>query len=360
MRVIACRTPYGKGGLGQHFAQLVEESRANGELTSYLAHTVKPGDESLARKVDFVRLRFLKKYTPLRFSPQWAGYLGERIFDKRVAAALDIKADAFMGFVGKSLYSFMKARALGYKQLELIAANSHVRNVQRMHKVAEKQLGIRDTWLNEALARKTIAEYEQADFVYTHSEYTRQSLIEYGVAASKLKKTYLKVDDRFKPPRNKPEDGIFRIVYAGRIDATKGIPLLIKAFSNLSHKKSELTLVGGCSSRRMTQWFAKWMQADNRIRLAPGDPLQAFQDANVYVHPTFEDGFAYAPMEALACGVPAVVTEDTGMKEHIIEGENGYVVPTGSWESLLERMEHIFKYPLAKTSTAIPKGDVAL
>ena len=127
MRVIACRTPYGKGGLGQHFAQLVEESRAKGDLTAYFAHTLKEGDDLMGRRVDFVRLRFLRKYTPFRFAPVLVGYWGENIFDKRVANALDLNAEAFMGFVGKSLYCFKKARALGYKQLELVAANSHVR-----------------------------------------------------------------------------------------------------------------------------------------------------------------------------------------------------------------------------------------
>ncbi len=255
-----------------------------------------------------------------------------------------------MGFVGKSLYSFEKARALGYRQLELIAANSHVRNVQRMHKIAEKQLGIRDTWLNQALANKTMQEYEQADFIYTHSEYTRQSLIDEGIPESKLKKTYLKADARFKLPDKKPDDGVFRVVYCGRIDATKGIPLLIKAFSKIPQKEAVLTLVGGCSSRRMSQWFGKWMKEDPRIRFAPGDPLQHFQEADVYVHPSFEDGFAYAPVEALACGVPAIVTEDTGMKERIEEGVNGYVVPTGSWQALLERMLQIQKTPLAQVA----------
>jgi glycosyltransferase involved in cell wall biosynthesis len=65
------------------------------------------------------------------------------------------------------------------------------------------------------------------------------------------------------------------------------------------------------------------------------------QQADVYVHPSFEDGFAYAPMEALACKVPVIVTPDTGMKEYVQEGINGYVVPTGDWEAILERLEQL-------------------
>ncbi len=62
-------------------------------------------------------------------------------------------------------------------------------------------------------------------------------------------------------------------------------------------------------------------------------PLQC-----VYVHRSFEDGFAYAPIEGMACGVLAIVTQDTGMKDHIQEGVNGYVVPTGNWQALLDQL----------------------
>jgi len=93
---------------------------------------------------------------------------------------------------------------------------------------------------------------------------------------------------------------------------------------------------------------------DERITVGPGDPLPLLQRADVFVHPTYEDGFGYAPMEALACGVPVIVTEDTGMKEHVQEGENGYVVPTGSVEATAEALMRIVKNPLATTRSLLP------
>ncbi|MEM8602008.1 MAG: glycosyltransferase, partial [Bacteroidota bacterium] len=89
--------------------------------------------------------------------------------------------------------------------------------------------------------------------------------------------------------------------------------------------------------------------ADPRIRLAPGDPLPHLHRADAHVHPTYEDGWAYAPAEALACGVPTVVTEDTGMAEIVREGENGYVVPTGSVEAIVDRLQKLHGSPLAAT-----------
>jgi glycosyltransferase involved in cell wall biosynthesis len=129
---------------------------------------------------------------------------------------------------------------------------------------------------------------------------------------------------------------------------TKGLPILIEAFKQFSHPRAELIIVGSTATRGMRRYMAEQM-TDHRIKMSPGDPLPALRQASVYVHPSFQDGFGYAPMEALACGVPVIVTEDTGMKEHVNEGVNGYVVPTGDVDALVQRLEHIAKHPLRFT-----------
>ena len=93
---------------------------------------------------------------------------------------------------------------------------------------------------------------------------------------------------------------------------------------------------------------------DERITVGPGDPLPLLQRADVFVHPTYQDGFWYAPMEALACGVPVIVTEDTGMKEYVDEGMNGFIVPTGSVNALCNALQRVRNQPLASTSSLLP------
>ncbi len=350
MRVIACGSPYAKGGIGQHFAQLVEESRNEGVLARYYTPGIKPGDARIGIQISLQDFHRIRKYTPIRFSQSWTSHLKGEIFDRKVAGMLGDPAEAFMGFVGKTLHSFRSASSSGFKKLELIAANSHVNNLKKLHDRAKIETGINDGWLNEAQRRKTLKEYEMADVIYVHSEYVRESFVKEGIAADKLQRMYLAIDERFKPPAGKPDDGVFRVAYVGRVEASKGIPLLIKAFSTLS-VEAELTLVGGWSTRAMRVYMEQQMRRDPRIRLAPGDPLPVLQRADVFVHPTYEDGFAYAPYEALACGVPVIVTEDTGMKEYVTEGANGYIVPTGDWQALRERMEHIASHPMKQTSS---------
>ncbi len=337
--VVSCCAPYGGGGLGQHLTQLVEDARVQGILSHYYASAIRDGDAA-GRIVDVRLTSWLNSYTPARFSPGWKNHLGNELWDRAVAARLE-PAHTFTGFVGQALKSFQRARQLRYQNLELQAANSHVNNVARRHTVAISRFGIETSWLNEAQHRKTLREYDAADAIYVASEYTRQSFLAEGVTPSKLYKRTLDVQSRFKAPHLPPTDDVFRVVYCGSLTVMKGIPVLIEAFSRLSGGRVELILVGGWATRGMRRYLQSWLQRDARIHIAPGDPLPYLQRADVYVHPSFNDGFAYAPMEALAVGVPVIVTEDTGMKEHVREGVNGYVVPTGDWEAILERLEFL-------------------
>jgi len=346
MRVLACHSPYGRGGIGQHFAHLVEETRRDGSLAHYYnAAPPSSDDAGPGRRATAAPFGWLYRWTPLRYSSAWANHLKNECFDRRVAAALDEPHERFMGFVGQSLRSFRRARALGFETLELVAVNSHVDNVRRLHDRARRDWGVDGSWLNDAQRRKTLAEYRAADRIYVHSDYTRQSFLDAGIPASKLTRTVLRPAPRFLPPVERPADGVFRVVYVGRVDVTKGLPLLLEAFASLPDP-AELTIVGGWPTRRVRRVLQPRIEGDARIRMVSGDPLPVLQRADVFVHPSYEDGFGYAPMEAMACGVPVLVTEDTGMKEYVTEGVDGYVIPTGDTEALRDRLHHLHRHPL--------------
>jgi glycosyltransferase involved in cell wall biosynthesis len=209
--------------------------------------------------------------------------------------------------------------------------------------------------LNQAQIRKTLREYALADRIYVHSEYVRQSFLDAGIPAKKLVRTVLRPDPRFVPPQRRPEDNTLRIAYVGRVEMTKGIALLLEAFDRLSVSNAELRIVGGWSTRSVRRRLQRRIAQDPRITVQPGDPLPVLQKADVFVHPSYEDGFGYAPMEALACGVPVVVTEDTGMKEYVRDGINGFVVPTGSVDAIVAALENLVQSPLARSASLIPE-----
>jgi len=350
-RVLFCNSPYGRGGIGQHFAQLVEETRAEGFLHSYVAPGILEGDD---RGVVLPQRTFgLERYTPLRWFQSTWKHVSNVLYDVRSSFVLP-PATRLMGFAGKSLYSFRQARRLGYDTLELVAANSHVDNVRRMHDRAASVTGISDSWLSDAQVRQTRKEYDLADVIYVHSQYVYDSFLDAGSPEAKIRRMVLRIHDGFHPPSVRPETADFHIVYVGRLDATKGIPLLLDAFDRISVPNKRLTLVGGWTSPALAKAVRTAVDANPRIVVAPGDPVPALHRADVFVHPTFEDGYAYAPAEALACGVPVIVTEDTGMKEYVRDGQNGFVIPTGSVDAIVHALRACYDAPMARTVSLLP------
>ncbi|GAP95134.1 glycosyltransferase family 4 protein [Leptolyngbya sp. NIES-2104] len=338
-KTVACSAPYGSGGLGQHFSFIVEEARSQNTLAEY--YTPRPKlDDSLGRNVQVSqRKQLLMQYSPLRYDLGWLTYFANDWFDRAVAAVLSPGDELNIVGAGQALHSFQRARELEYRILSLQADTSHINHVAIQNLKAIRAFGIEPSWLNNALRRKTLQAYEMADLIYVTSDYSYQSFIRAGIPESKLRTVSLPVHSRFTPASTHNKDGVFRVLYCGSLTVTKGIPVLLEAFSRLPGRNSELILVGGSTTHGMRKYLEAWKQRDSRIRIAPGDPLPHLQRASVYVHPSYQDGFAYAPMEALACGVPVVVTEDTGMKTFVQEGRNGYVVPTGDWEAILDRLK---------------------
>ena len=344
-RVIACNAPYNEGGMGQFLAALVEDARAAGSLDAYYALVARPND-SAGREIVLDRYRWLFRATPLRFLHGWRDFAAAELFDREVARQLGRGAQEFVGFGGRALRSFRRARTLGYERLILESATSHATHVWRQHERATRAYPIEPPWLNGAQRRQTLREYEMADEIVVTSEYSRQSFLREGVPASKLRRRVQPVAPRFAPPPRRAQRRGFTAVYVGRVQVTKGVPVLLDAFARLDDPSAELVLVGGCATNAMERYLRDRMAADRRVRLRPGDPLADLHRADVLVHPTFEDGLALGPLEALAAGVPVIVTEDTGMKEYVVPGVNGHVVPTGDADALTSALHEIRANPL--------------
>jgi glycosyltransferase involved in cell wall biosynthesis len=180
-----------------------------------------------------------------------------------------------------------------------------------------------------------LREYDVAHTIAVTSSYAYATFVEHGVDEAKLRLQTLNPDSRFRPLDWAPrDDGVFHVVYVGALSVVKGVPVLLDAFSRIDYPRAKLTLVGGWGTRGMRRYIEHALHRDPRVRIAPGDPLPHLLSADVYVHPSYQDGLGLAALEALACCVPVIVTEDTGMKERVREGVNGSVVPTGDVQAL--------------------------
>jgi starch synthase len=142
--------------------------------------------------------------------------------------------------------------------------------------------------------------------------------------------------DFWKSDDQAPEQRPLRFIYAGQLSLRKGIPILLEAWEKAALRDAELELIG------------PWKLAECKLTSLPGGVVwrppcssavlrDRYRAADVFVFPSFFEGFGLVLLEAMACGLPAISSEATAGADVITEA-CGHLVPTGNLDVLVECM----------------------
>jgi glycosyltransferase involved in cell wall biosynthesis len=339
--VVSCSASLGVGGLGRHFKEVVDALERREQPAVRISGSERESETAHPRRGEAIlgRARVLsRRLAPRPPDVRARDFMVE--FDRYAAQRLP-PAEHLIAFNGQALAQFQAARRAGYASVSLISANSHLRRVVRQHARAHEQYPIEGSWATRLVGRN-IAEYAQADRIYVASQYSRESFLEEGVSDDVLSMFPFTPDPRYDADGAPAGTETFDIIYVGSLAVHKGVPLLVDAVRRLPHAEIRLRLVGGWATRGMRRFIQKACAEDQRISHGPGDPLPRLRNARLCVHPAYEDGFAYAPAEAVACRVPVIVSEDTGMKD-LIDGRNGLILPTGDRGALTDAIDAAYR-----------------
>ena len=145
------------------------------------------------------------------------------------------------------------------------------------------------------------------------------------------------------------------ILFVGRIERLKGIDKIIQAMPYLSHRQPRLIIVGEDGNRpgeiNNLKNLAEQLEIANSISftgLIDYERLPDYYNAsNVCVFPSYYESFGLVPLESLACGTPVIATDVGDLRNIILQGETGYVLPDNGPQHLAEKIETI----LAGTSS---------
>jgi glycosyltransferase involved in cell wall biosynthesis len=344
---VSCSAPYGVGGLGRHLEEIVDALGRSEQPVTRISGSTRPAASASQRDTSprhmpaIPNLKTVLSLLPVSASPGWRTRAFMVEFDSYAAQRLPA-ADHLIAFNGQALKQVRAAKRARYQSVSLLSANSHLRRVVRQHARAHRQYSLEGSWATH-LVNRNLMEYARVDRIYVASRYTLESFLEEGFHDEKLTLFPFTPASRYQPTNEPSFTGTFDIVFIGSLTVAKGVPLLIDAVRRLPHRDMRLVLVGGWTTRGMRRFIQNAIADDGRISVHPGDPLPYLRDARLCVHPTYEDGFGYAPAEALACGVPVIVSEDTGMKDLIDPGDNGVILPTGDLPALTEAIEAAYR-----------------
>lgn len=212
----------------------------------------------------------------------------------------------------------------------------------------------RDTLRNQITSQVTFT---------THSETYGRRLIGLGVPPSQLRVIANSVDPRFINDQREAapfeEGGLFRIICVARLDIWKGQTALIEGFSLFrrdTYRYCHLTLAGTGPLNRELRALASKLGERERIRfqgrVRHTDVPDLLRRHHVYVQPSIrheqtrqEEGQPIAVLEAIASGLPVVVTDTGAMAETVcIDGyqSNAFVVPPGDPEAIADGLTAAF------------------
>ena len=129
-----------------------------------------------------------------------------------------------------------------------------------------------------------------------------------------------------------------RLLFVGRLNAEKGVPLLVEAVRRLHERGTdiELTLIGDGLHRSSAE--RELAGLGDRLRLlgwCGSDVVRSeLSLARALVLPSLTEGLPVVLMEALAMQRPVIATHIAGIPELIVDGVDGWLIPPGSVEAL--------------------------
>lgn len=142
------------------------------------------------------------------------------------------------------------------------------------------------------------------------------------------------------------------ILFLGRLNWKKGLDILLKAFAVVCKEREGLhLLVVGDGERRYAEGMKKWVcnhQLSDKVTflgfLSAGEKLSAFAATGVFVLPSYSENFGMAVLEAMACGLPVVITERVGIFEDVADAKAGIVIKPDT-EGLILALRELLHSP---------------
>ena len=199
-------------------------------------------------------------------------------------------------------------------------------------------------------------ECELTDHIVVNSAWSRTALMEEGIAEKKIAVVPLayeapKAANGFERsyPAVFTQERPLRVLFLGQVNLRKGMQVVLEAMRLLRDFPVELTVVGGSEFELPVE-----LQANSRIRWMGPVPRSSaanfYQQADVFLFPTFSDGFGLTQLEAQAWKLPVIASPYCG--EVVRHGRNGWILPELTAEAICEQLSACLQSPALLVAAA--------
>ncbi len=123
------------------------------------------------------------------------------------------------------------------------------------------------------------------------------------------------------------QEGDVSLLLVGNDWKSKGLPCILEAIGKLEIDFVRLLVVGRDIVEPYRSTLVR-LHLEGRVKFLPlrSDVEFYYAATDIYVGPSLEDAFGMPPAEAMACGVPSIVSSKAGVSEIITEGVDGFIL----------------------------------
>lgn len=199
-------------------------------------------------------------------------------------------------------------------------------------------------WEFSTLRKDFVEAFKNADEVWTPSTYARDAFVRSGLDFNKVQVVPNGIDpDLFTPFGSKaslPTSKRFKLLFVGGTIFRKGIDVLLQAYAKAFTAADDVCLVikdmGGASfyrgqtARATIEEFRQRPEAPEIVyidrTMKEEEVAELYRACDVLVSPYRGEGFSLPTLEAMACGLPVIVT-DGGATDDFVDDDNGWLIP---------------------------------
>ena len=209
---------------------------------------------------------------------------------------------------------------------------------------------------NVFVHRQRFERLSEVDAILTNSETTKRDIVDHlKISSEKIHVTHLGADEVFRPM---PKEGIHPVLerhgiqqpyllFVGTLEPRKNLETLILAFNRLKEKdhiSHQLVLAGqkGWLCEPILRAIEASPYHSDILRtnyLAEGDLPALMNGAEVFVYPSFYEGFGLPVLEAMQCGTPVVTSNVSSLPE--VGGDACLYVDPHSVEEIADRIRMV-------------------
>ena len=266
--------------------------------------------------------------------------------DRKASENLEkLNVSCVHGYEDGAAHSFLRAKELGIRCSYELPIAHWATSRQLLAKEAERY----PEWIptldsiseNEEKLYRKEQELELADCISCPSEFVLQSIPENIRNTKPCQVAHFGSPDvsdslieKVEPKNNQK----LKILFVGSMSQRKGLADLFNALKILKTHHVSLTIVG---QPAMPISFYRAQHTDfKHIPSCSNDTVKSIMRSHdILILPSIVEGCALVQLEALSCGLPIMITRNTGGEDFIDEKETGFLVPTGNPEKIAEKIE---------------------